>query len=102
MNATPSHAGQRDNGFTQAELQALNPLSRQWTPTEDYQKVLINDILPGKGCICFSGRIVSCKPAEIDAKAQYSKAYHYLIVKDDTGAIAVGLAKKNSGRGELC
>ncbi|KAK1983259.1 hypothetical protein LZ30DRAFT_748764 [Colletotrichum cereale] len=82
----------KDNGFTQAEINAGNhPLDRPWNPSEDYESVCIGDIQLGPTRIRFTGRIVNYAPAFLDTKKTYSRPAHQLIVTDDTGAIGVSL-----------
>ncbi|KAH6665918.1 hypothetical protein F5X68DRAFT_250020 [Plectosphaerella plurivora] len=81
-----------DSGFTTAELSTSNPLSRAWEPPVDTGYVSIANITQGKGHIYFKGRIVNFRPAVFDRhSAQYLKAWHYLVIKDDSGAIGVKL-----------
>lgn len=80
----------RDDGFTKKEVEARNnPLDRPWQPFEEYREVCIAQIEPGPGLIRFNGRIVNYSAAFLDSKNVYSRPAHQLIVKDDTGAIAV-------------
>ena len=83
-----------DSGFTTAELSTSNPLSRAWDPPSDTGYVTIANIVQGKGNVYFKGRIINFRPAVFDRhSAQYLKAWHYLVVKDDSGAIGVSSAK---------
>jgi hypothetical protein len=83
-----------DSGFTTAELSTSNPLSRSWNPPADSEHIAIADIVQGKCQVHFSGRIINFRPAIVDKQSsQYLKAWHYLIIKDDSGAIGVSLAK---------
>lgn len=78
------------DGFTSSELSTSSPLLRDWKPDHDYAHVFISDISSGKGRIRFCGRLVSFQPAIIDnSTMHYSRPYHYLVIKDDTGAIGV-------------
>lgn len=79
-----------DDGFTANELTSSNPLSRNWRPAQEYDFVSISGILQGKGHVHFAGRLVNFRPAAIDKNSMhYSRPYHYLVIKDDTGAIGV-------------
>ncbi|KAK2755244.1 hypothetical protein CKAH01_01136 [Colletotrichum kahawae] len=88
----PTKKYPQDDGFTQAEVEAgNNPLDRRWDPSEGYHQVCIANIQPGPALIRFTGRIVNYTPAFLDSKNTYTRPAHQLIVKDDTGAIAVKL-----------
>ncbi|KAJ3958083.1 hypothetical protein N0V92_005335 [Colletotrichum tropicale] len=88
----PTKKHPQDDGFTQAEVEAgNNPLDRRWDPSDEYHQVCIANIQPGPALIRFTGRIVNYTPAFLDSKNTYTRPAHQLIVKDDTGAIAVKL-----------
>ncbi|KAL0942513.1 uncharacterized protein CTRU02_200399 [Colletotrichum truncatum] len=88
----PSIRQPQDNGFTQAEIEArTNPLGRSWAPSVEYQELDIAHIQPGPALIRFTGRIINYAPSFLDSKNIYSRPAHLLIVKDDTGAVAVKL-----------
>lgn len=79
------------SGFTEAEAIA-NPLSREWKPTEEYEPVAIGNIFQGKGNIRFSGRVVQFRASEMKkGTTTYSYPHHYIVVKDNTGGIAVSM-----------
>ncbi|KHJ32956.1 putative nucleic acid-binding protein [Erysiphe necator] len=81
------------DGFTEAELvNSLDPLRRNWDPDRNYIRLSINQIRAGPKHISFSGRIVNMKTYfGVCTQQQKANGWHYLIIKDDTGAIFVGL-----------
>ncbi|KAG7134710.1 hypothetical protein HYQ45_007372 [Verticillium longisporum] len=91
-SANPTKVPHPD-GFTQEELDApTSPLARAWRPTVTYREISITDIVPGPGNISFSGRIVNYRPSEVDKiGGQYSRPWHFLVIKDDTGVLGVKL-----------
>lgn len=87
------------DGFTEAELvNSLDPLRRNWDPDRNYIRLSINQIRAGPKHISFSGRIVNMKTYfGVCTQQQKANGWHYLIIKDDTGAIFVGLFFSQNG-----
>ena len=68
------------------------PLTVQWSPRQDYNDMQILDLSNGPGAIKFQGRIVNyCTARDVAARRPYlPQGHHFLVIKDDTGVIAVG------------
>ncbi|KAI0108472.1 hypothetical protein F4814DRAFT_451754 [Daldinia grandis] len=74
------------DGFTPSEIEVVtNPLSRPWKPSRSYEQCPISLLQTGPFNYEISGRIVnfSTNPQE--------QGYHFLVISDGSGAIAVKL-----------
>jgi len=80
-----------NEAFTPDEVEAaLRPLVKTWKPKGEYNTVNIDELQPGPGRFRFSGRIVSFSLAnDATLKSMLPDGFHFLVVKDDTGVVAV-------------
>ncbi|KAK3947518.1 hypothetical protein QBC32DRAFT_270655 [Pseudoneurospora amorphoporcata] len=84
-------------GSPEANLAGTNrePLTATWKPQGTYQRVNISQLQPGRGKVRFMGRIVNICPAKPDhqprALSSLTSGFHFMVVKDDTGVVAVKL-----------
>lgn len=80
-----------NEAFTPDEVEAaLRPVMKTWKPKGEYNTVKINELQPGPGRFRFSGRIVSFSLAnDATLKNMLPDGFHFLVVKDDTGVVAV-------------
>ena len=80
-----------DDDFDSSDIDpALNPTSHKWQPRTDYEETAIGDLVPGPGCVTLMGRIVNFYDQAIPSKMpQAARGCIKIIVKDDTGALAV-------------
>lgn len=71
----------------------LQPETEVWHPKGVYEQVNISDLQPGLCKVTFKGRIVnSSLSPETNPGSKISmlpKGYHFLVIKDDTGLVAV-------------
>ncbi|KAK4225344.1 hypothetical protein QBC38DRAFT_531060 [Podospora fimiseda] len=81
------------DGFTQAELDsARRPATQQWVPQGVYNRVTIDALQPGPRKVRFTGRIVNFTSAvNVAARSTLPQNYHTLVVKDNTGVVAIKL-----------
>tara|TARA_R110002033_G_scaffold161214_1_gene197663 strand:+ start:602 stop:1003 length:402 start_codon:yes stop_codon:yes gene_type:complete len=88
IDASPIKAG---DGFTEEELSdALDPLSRKWSPEREYEEMNIAQLIPGPRAVMFVGRVVNLSTFFGHSPKQPKAAgFHSLIAKDDSGAISV-------------
>jgi hypothetical protein len=79
------------DGFTEEELaETLDPLSRKWNPDREYEEFTISRLVPGPKAVTFMGRVVNLSTVFGKSSKQPKAAgWHYLTIKDDTGAISV-------------
>ncbi|MCJ1308764.1 hypothetical protein MMC25_002418 [Agyrium rufum] len=68
-------------------------LQRQWIPKAEYEETDIAALVPGPGRVMIGGRIVNFYDQKIEKKTspQAARGCIKLIVKDDTGVIAIKL-----------
>jgi len=87
---SPSKLG---DGFTEEELtEALDPMSRKWNPDREYEECTIRYLVPGPKAVTFMGRVVNFNTVfGKTAKQPKAAGWHYLTIKDDTGAIYVSI-----------
>ncbi|TQS36082.1 hypothetical protein Golomagni_03477 [Golovinomyces magnicellulatus] len=78
------------DGFTEAEIMnTLDPLSRNWDPDREYEKVAISRLNPGPKAVSFIGRIVNFSTRfGSSAEQPRAKGWHHLIIKDGTAALS--------------
>ncbi|KAH8893193.1 hypothetical protein GQ53DRAFT_821914 [Thozetella sp. PMI_491] len=70
------------------------PLTQPWSPKGTYQEISISQLKPGTGRFKFIGRIVNLFPPASDKTGRTPvgiPGHHMLVVKDDTGLVAVRL-----------
>ncbi|KAK3403012.1 hypothetical protein B0T20DRAFT_474813 [Sordaria brevicollis] len=71
------------------------PSMETWRPQGTYQRVRISELQPGTGKVRFMGRLVTIIAARADyqpkALSPLQAGTHFLVVKDDTGVIAIKL-----------
>ncbi|KAL0467200.1 hypothetical protein QR685DRAFT_449317 [Neurospora intermedia] len=71
------------------------PLTETWKPQGSYARVNISELQPGRGKVRFMGRIVNLCPAKPDhqprALSSLPSGFHFMVVKDDTGVVAIKL-----------
>lgn len=71
----------------------LHPGTEVWHPKGVYEQVNISDLQPGLCKVTFKGRIVnSSLSLETNPGSKISmlpKGYHFLVLKDNTGLVAV-------------
>ena len=87
-----SSAIHEGDGFTTEELnQALHPpVDENWVPEREYDEREIVDLVPGPGCVMFSGRVANCYDQKNTSKSPHAaKGCLKIIVKDDNGAVTV-------------
>ncbi|KAJ4418442.1 hypothetical protein N0V85_001431 [Neurospora sp. IMI 360204] len=76
------------------------PLTETWKPQGTYQRVNISELQPGRGKVRFMGRIVNICPAKPDhqprALSPLPSGFHFMVVKDDTGVVAIKLLATQS------
>ncbi|OTA70175.1 hypothetical protein K449DRAFT_441590 [Hypoxylon sp. EC38] len=90
-NAEPSNVQKPGDGFTSSEVEVvLNPLSHPWKPPRNYEACLISLLQAGPHNYQISGRIVNF------AHDSRNQGFHFLVVTDGTGAIAVKLYYVNA------
>lgn len=69
------------------------PLTETWKPQGNYARVNISELQPGRDKARFMGRIVNICPAKPDhqprALSSLPSGFHFMVVKDDTGVVAV-------------
>jgi len=85
------------DGFTLEEVDAaLRPVTETWRPKGEYDDVDISDLLPGSGRVQFTGRIVNFWASKDGSpgKTMLSQGFHFLVVKDNSGVVAVSSTKK--------
>ena len=90
-SSPPSGAG---DGFTAEEVDATlhPPTLHRWQPRGTYKEVDIETLVPGPGCVALMGRVVNFFHLQTPSKAPHAaKGCLKLVVKDDTGALVVGL-----------
>ena len=63
-----------------------------WQPQGTYDDVDISDLQPGQRKVRFMGRIVNCSLSGVTGPKgpMLPEGHHFLVVKDDTGLVAVG------------
>ncbi|KAK3988309.1 hypothetical protein QBC44DRAFT_382419 [Cladorrhinum sp. PSN332] len=88
-----SEAHPEGDAFTQAELDAARrPVTQQWVPLGVYKKVTIDALQQGPGKVRFTGRIVNfSSAANVAGRSTLPQNYHNLVVKDNTGVVAIKL-----------
>ncbi|KAI0838702.1 hypothetical protein F5Y06DRAFT_303622 [Hypoxylon sp. FL0890] len=85
-NVEPSTVSKPGDGFTPSEVEVmLNPLSRPWQPSRNYETCPISFLEAGPHNYQISGRIVNF------AHNFRNQSFHFLVVTDGSGAIAVKL-----------
>jgi hypothetical protein len=79
------------DGFTKEEIEnGLDPLKSPFNPNREYKQCDIGSLSPGPQAVTFIGRVVNFNTQYGRSKSHAAaKGWHYLIVKDDTGAICV-------------
>ncbi|KAI1100190.1 hypothetical protein F4804DRAFT_348734 [Jackrogersella minutella] len=86
QNAESSSPDKPGDGFTSSEVEAvLNPLSHHWEPSRQYEACPISLLQSGPHDYQISGRIVNF------AENFRDQGFHFLVVTDGSGAIAVRL-----------
>ena len=87
---TSAEAG---DGFTTEEFEAvIHPQSRPWVPQQDYEEIEIGSLVPGCQRVTFLGRIVNFYDQSTPSKKpNAAKGCLKVVVKDDSGALVVGL-----------
>lgn len=82
------------DGFTSSEISsALHPTLHKWQPRSTYVETDIGSLVPGPGCVALMGRVVNFYDQEMKSKIpQAAKGCLKVVVKDDTGAFAVGVS----------
>lgn len=79
-----SKSAKPGDGFTSSEVEAaLDPLSRPWEPSRHYEMCPISLLETGPRNYQISGRIVNF------ADNFREQGFHFLVVTDGSGAIAV-------------
>jgi hypothetical protein len=82
------------DGFNSKELRDSSSAARMdsWRPEKEYEEECIGNLCGGTRPVLIQGRIVNFfnMSSRASKKGRYA-AYWKLIVKDDTGAISVGL-----------
>ncbi|TVY82070.1 Meiosis-specific with OB domain-containing protein [Lachnellula suecica] len=91
--AAPEELPRRGDGFTEEELaDAKDPLNRVWNPDREYEDSTIDQLVPGPRSVTFEGRIVNFTTVHGKSQNQpKASGWHYMLVKDDTGAISIKL-----------
>ena len=81
------------DAFTKEEIEdALDPLNAHFNPRREYQRCDIASLIPGPRAVIFMGRIVNFSVYYGRSKSHAAaKGWHRIIVKDNTGALCVGL-----------
>ncbi|RKF77605.1 putative nucleic acid-binding protein [Golovinomyces cichoracearum] len=81
------------DGFTETEIMnTLDPLSRDWDPDREYEKVAICRLNPGPKAVTFIGKIVNFSTRfGSSAEQPRAKGWHHLIIKDGTAALSMKL-----------
>ncbi|KAK1754533.1 hypothetical protein QBC47DRAFT_219783 [Echria macrotheca] len=98
---TPGHNAQGENAaFTPAEIEAARrPATETWKPKGTYETVNINQLQLGNSRkFRFQGRIVNFCHARDGSRRGNTlpQDFHFLIVKDNTGVVAVRLLATNT------
>ncbi|MCJ1272264.1 hypothetical protein MMC21_000050 [Puttea exsequens] len=94
---TPSTISQPTNttgdGFTPSEIHtALHPSLHAWHPRTTYTETDIGSLVPGPGCVTVMGRVANVYDQVLSSKMpQAAKGCAKVLVKDDSGALAVKL-----------
>lgn len=92
------------DGFTEDELaSAIDPLNRKWDPEKEYEELSIDQLIPGPRAVTFVGRIVNLSTRfGSNPKQPRATGWHFMIIKDDSGAISVSyLVESGDGGGGL-
>ena len=81
------------DGFTEDETETvMRPTLHKWQPRLEYEDVSIGSLNPGPGCVTLTGRIVNFFDLLTASKMpQAAKGCLKVVVKDDTGALVVGV-----------
>jgi hypothetical protein len=88
--APPPSPARPGDGFTEAELAAIDPLNRPWNPEREYEETSIEDLVPGPRAVTFMGRVVHLNTYfGHNPKQPRAAGHHVLVVKDDMAAISV-------------
>ena len=87
----PSSKTDTNDGFTSSEVEAAShPSLHIWQPRTTYNDIDIGSLVPGPGCVALMGRVANFNDQTINSKSpQAAKGCLKIIVKDDTGAVAV-------------
>ncbi|KAK0659734.1 hypothetical protein QBC41DRAFT_384230 [Cercophora samala] len=97
-SASSGPSNPENQAFTPAEIEAARrPLTQSWRPNGIYEEVTIAELQPGRGKVQFKARIVNFSAASHGrGRSALSGDFHMLIVKDDTGVIALKLLSSGS------
>ncbi|KAK4177849.1 hypothetical protein QBC36DRAFT_370512 [Triangularia setosa] len=87
-----------NEAFTPAEIEVTRrPLTQTWRPNGVYQEVTIAELQVGRGKVRFKARIVNFSTATHGrGRSALPENFHMLIVKDDTGVVALKLLSSGS------
>ncbi|KAK3684730.1 hypothetical protein B0T22DRAFT_196272 [Podospora appendiculata] len=83
-----------NDGYAPAEADAsLRPLTQTWKPQGTYKEKSIGDLQLGPAKVRFMGRIVNFSTATDDRskRSLLPQGFHFLVVRDNTGTVAVKL-----------
>ncbi|KAK1827830.1 hypothetical protein QBC39DRAFT_314029 [Podospora conica] len=94
------------NGFTQAVSgTGTQPATDIWRPEGVYDIVTISDLQPGPRKVRFQGRIINTSTCNStnpgSKKSMLPKGYHFFVIKDDTGLVAIKLLVTGSDHTRL-
>lgn len=88
--ASPPSPTTPGDGFTEAELAAIDPLNRPWNPEREYEESSIEHLVPGPRAVTFMGRAAHLNTYfGHNPKQPRAAGHHILVVKDDSAAISV-------------
>ncbi|KAK4449153.1 hypothetical protein QBC34DRAFT_463794 [Podospora aff. communis PSN243] len=90
----PSVTWPSSDGFSPEEVSAaLRPVAETWKPKGEYDDVQIGDLLPGPARVRFTGRIVNFSASKDGSprRAVLPQGFHFLVVKDHSGVVAIKL-----------
>ncbi len=87
-------SAQAGDGFTAEEVEAvLHPALRPWVPQQEYEEVDIGSLVPGYQRVTFMGRVINFYNLQTPSKMpNAAKGCFKVVVKDDTGALVVGVS----------
>jgi len=82
------------DGFTAEEIDAaIHPNLGSWVPQQEYEEIEIGSLVPGYQRVTFMGRVVNFYDQQTPSKMpQAAKGCLKVIVKDDSGALTVGVS----------
>ncbi|EDN91607.1 hypothetical protein SS1G_01010 [Sclerotinia sclerotiorum 1980 UF-70] len=81
------------DGFTEEELiEAVDPLTRKWNPSREYENLGVGELVPGPKAVTFIGRVVSFTTIiGKSAKQPRARGWHYTGVRGEGGVVSVKL-----------